>query len=194
MSERVQFPPNVTFGCRALDGPVWRETELFQASPTLSVHPHPPVELDDVWYRWLGSIQAEKFRTSNFVIVAIRRNELGCQNLDSVEQEVLAYQYALLLEGYGYCDGGVQVCGNTHHDLHVGPVSTVLRHQAVRGRRLLHPTKEVLVKAAQVSASLLTLYRYPVRFLRLRRGLAWWVRGIQEPNPEPTPASLRSCD
>jgi hypothetical protein len=141
--------------------------------------------LDDVWRGWLGSIQVQRFRDSNFVIVAIHGNEVGQNNLATTEQEVLAFQYALLLNGRGYCSGGVQVSGNTQHELHVGPISSVLAHPQIRGRRMLRTDRDLLLRTAELAMPLLALYRHPVRFMRIRRGLASWARGIQEINPEP---------
>src|SRR5437868_9641793 len=89
-------------------------TQPVQLSPYLAVHPSAPVNLDSTWENWLGSIQAGQFRNSEFVIVAQLENPiLPVNHRERVERVVDAFHCALLLLGFGYCSGGLEVGGNT---------------------------------------------------------------------------------
>jgi|SRR5882724_1866312 len=179
------FPANVTFGCRALDGPSLGQSEPIRLSASLSLYGHPPVDLNAAWQKWLGTIQSGQFNKNGFFIVAQLQNPTHpINNLGRVQNLIHTFHCGLLLQGYAYCSGGLEVCGNTDRGhLHVGPIGPVFPHHSVQNRELHGPKKDDLLKAYRLAQSLLGLYEYPRRFMRLRRSFDAWMRGIQEAVP-----------
>jgi hypothetical protein len=111
----MPIPPDMSFACFALDGPLVRERGLlpFQASDVLEVHSAFPVELDDMWRSWLGSIQARKFDTGQFFVLFLR----PIAHRETFENDALQvlryYHYALLLQGAGYSRESLLIMGRT---------------------------------------------------------------------------------
>lgn len=138
MDTDSHFPPRTTFGCRALGGPSLGQAEPVKLSPFLAVHPHPPVDLDDTWTKWLGTIQADSFGRSKLVIVAQFTNPLvfASDALPRVQTLLQVLHNGLLLQGFGYCSGGLEVCGNTDYGLHIGPLGPVFPHAAAEPKAL----------------------------------------------------------
>jgi len=149
------------------------------------VHARPPVDLDATWQKWLGSIQVRQFSESKFFIVAQLTNpSLPVNNLERIEKLIHAFHCGLLLQGYAYCSGGLEVCGNTDHGhLHVGPIGPVFPHHPVQNRELHAPKRDALQRAYRLADSLIGLYKSPRRFMRLRQSFDAWMRGIQEAIP-----------
>ena len=178
----MSFSTNVTFGCRALDGPSLGLSEPLQLSQSLSLHPRPPVDLDETWQEWLGTLQGDSFSKSRLVIVAQLPNSTSMHgdNLRGVETQLQTLHCGLLLQGYGYCSGGLEVYGNTNYSLHLGPLGPVFPHAAVQNRKHSAPTIDKLEEAYRIAQSLQVIYDHPRRFLRLRRSFDAWYRGIRE--------------
>jgi hypothetical protein len=180
------FPDNVTFGCRALDGPSLGEAGEIKLSSSVSLYGRPPLELDATWQRWLGSIQTNQFNQSKFFIVAMLRNPaVPINSLERIQEIIHSYHSGLLLHGYAYCSGGLEVLGNVGNpgSLHIGPVGPVFPHVPIANRALHSPSIDLLKEAHKTAESLLALYKYPLRFMRLRRSFDAWMRGIQETVP-----------
>ena len=180
----MPFADNIAFACLALDGPVYRGPTPAPLNASMSVYPAPPVELDDVWTRWLGTIQADAFQRSAFFIVGQWPGGAVMQDHEIIETAVTCAHRALLLQGRAYCAGGLLVSGNTGHGLHVGPISTYFSHPSINLRRRIRtPTIEDFANAGTVAETLTSLYSYQRRFMRIRRGFHAWYSGIRESLP-----------
>jgi hypothetical protein len=101
------------FACFALDGPVVRGSGLlpFDVSQGVEVHSTFPVQLDDMWRSWLGTIQARKLDSSHFFVL-LQRPIAHPGAFEAEALEVLRYyHYALLLQGAGYSDESLLITG-----------------------------------------------------------------------------------
>jgi hypothetical protein len=122
----MPLPNDIVFTCLALSGPDFHG-DPFEIEPGLSVRPSPPVELDNVWQTWLGTIQTRAFRESGLVITSqtpVRlADEIGYA-AEETEKNVRLAHYCLLLQGCAYTDGALMVGGNTLGGVfHLGPIS-----------------------------------------------------------------------
>jgi len=179
----MPFADNITFACLALDGPVYRGPAPAALNASMSVYPDPPVELDDVWTRWLGTIQAGTLQRSAFFIVGQWPGGAAMQDSETGTVAVECAHRALLLQGFAYCSGGLLISGNTEHGLHVGPISTYLGHPSISLRRMRTPTNEDFAMAGTVAHAITSLYSYKYRFMRIRRGFYAWFNGVRESSP-----------
>lgn len=185
----MPFPDNVAFCCYALNGPYLVSHEPVQVMDGLSVSRNPgPVDLDDTWIRWLGTLQAETFRESDLIITAqsVRRDaysHLGAREISSLEDRVRLFHWALVLLGCGYNSAALMVAGNTYDGhLHVGPISlewtSCPRPEYRRYRRI---TEDDLRQAALILVGLEEIYSQvpSPNYRRLRKGFNSWIRGAQ---------------
>lgn len=139
------------------------------------------MDLDATWQHWLGSIQSKEFSESRFVIVAqIEDTRLGENNHERIERLIHAFHCGLLLQGFAYCSGGLEVGGNTDVGLHLGPIGPVFPHVAIAHRHLHSPAEDQLREAYKIAKSIIKVFGYPRRFMRLRRSFRAWTRGIRE--------------
>jgi hypothetical protein len=111
----MPIPPDTCFACFALDGPVVRVRELlpFQIFERFEVHSSSPVQLDDMWRSWLGSLQARKFESSQFFLLFTRPIAQHGSFRREALQVLHYYHYGLLLQGAGYAGESLLVIGRT---------------------------------------------------------------------------------
>jgi hypothetical protein len=173
--------PEMRFACFALDGPIVRERGLlpFQASDGLAVHSTSPVELDDMWRSWLGSIQARKFESSQFFVLLLEPLANGGSFHTRAREILHSYHYGLLLQGAGYSNESLLIVGRTPGGkLVVDSLQVIRRRAYVPHSRPTRITAEVLGRASSLSKAIREIHLPERRFVRLRRGLAAWITGI----------------
>lgn len=185
--QSMPIPPDMSFACFALDGPLVRERGVlpFQVSDTLEVHSALPVGLDETWTSWLGNIQARKLGTSHFFVLYLRpiahRGTFEAEALEALRY----YHLALLLQGAGYSEDSLLICGRTPGArLSIDSLRVVPRHGYVPHSRPTPITTEVLTRALPLSQVIRAIHLPRYRFSRLRRGLAAWSLAIQSYLPE----------
>ena len=110
----MPFANNVAFCCLALDEAHLHPGGSVRVDDELQVSAAPPVDLDETWVRWLGTIKARAFRGSGLVLTAQRpipRFEVVVPY--ELEQRVRLLHLCLLLQGCAFAPGGLMVGGNT---------------------------------------------------------------------------------
>lgn len=179
----MPFEDNSVFCCLALhDGPRLTE-DCIDGGNGVSVRNSPPVQLDNAWTQWLGSIQARQFHESKFIIVAHEKlgpyagDEYSAMN--AVEQRAQLVHYCLLLSGIGYTGEMLKVCGNTRSShLHVGPIGNLPPHPRPGYRRVPKPDKQHIKDAVLLAANAGGVY--PKSYAdRVRRGFRAVILGWQ---------------
>jgi hypothetical protein len=179
---QVPLPNDILFSCLALDDAYLHPAGTIEAAEGLQISSTPPVELDDVWVRWLGTIQAEKFRRSGLFVTAQRRIPFFDERVDELDLKARLFHCCLLLEGCAHSAGGLMVGGNTRHgQLHVGPLGAYDPHFRPHYRRFTRVTADRIVAAAAMLPSAEAIYadgEGPFRpYRRLRIGFNSWIFG-----------------
>src|SRR5580693_6131318 len=101
---------NIFFSSLALDQAYLHPGGTVAVNNNIEVSAEPPVVLDDVWCRWLGTIQADKFRQSGLFITAQRPVPVvGAHVPGRLEQPVRLFHFCLLLQGCAFSPGGMMV-------------------------------------------------------------------------------------
>lgn len=174
---------NSVFCCLALhDGPRLTE-DCVDGGNGVSVRNSPPVQLDNAWTEWLGSIQARQFHESKFIIVAHEKLEQYAGDeyaaMTAVEQRALLAHYCLLLSGIGYTGEMLKVCGNTRiNHLHVGPIGNLPSHPRPGYRRVPKPDEQHIKDGFLLAANASAVY--PKSYAdRVRRGFRAVILGWQ---------------
>lgn len=146
-----------------------------------------PLDLDDTWANWLGTLQAEAFKGSSLFITAQTQHRFaGADETARVnlERRVRLLHDALVLEGCGYNSGVLMIGGNTSGGyLHMGPVSPGLkplyRPSFRTPKRISAPALE---RATAILTSLEHVYGHapgPL-YRRIRKGFNLWIQGAEE--------------
>lgn len=181
----MPFANNVAFCCLALDEAHLHPGGSVRVDDELQVSAARPVDLDETWVRWLGTIQARAFRGSGLVLTAQRpipRFEVVVP--DELEQRVRLLHLCLLLQGCAFAPGGLMVGGNTENGhLHVGPLGPFESYPRPEYRRFTRATAERVADAAALLPGAELIYGggnaafRPHR--RLRLGFNSWIFGLR---------------
>ena len=179
----MPFQDNIAFSCLALDGPYLRSAGDVTVEDEATVSGRIPVELDETWEKWLGTIQARKFRDSGLVVIAQRQVpplENEGHVIRQLDLKVRSVHYCLLLQGCAFSDGGLHVRGNTRNgNLHVGPLGPVDPYPKPPYRRFRQVTAERVAEAATLAPGCLVIYsRADLQHRRVRRGFNSWIYGV----------------
>jgi hypothetical protein len=183
----MSFPPNTDFCCLALAGPNLAAERDEAVLPGLTVSSSTThVQLDDIWERWLGTLQTESFKKSSLVIIAEQNSFHATASEPApgrLERRVRLFHYALILGGCGYNSSTLMVAGNTSGgSLHIGPISVGLTpcyHPQYRKYKPI--TIDELRRAATALASLEHIYDYTPNpdYRRIRKGFNSWIQGVE---------------
>jgi hypothetical protein len=107
----MPFRPNALFSCLALDDAHLDREGTVAIDDEIQISSRPPVQLDATWEKWLGTIQAHKFRESGLVITGqrvlnrIEDDESRMRN--QLNQKVHLFHFCLLLQGCAFGSGGI---------------------------------------------------------------------------------------
>jgi hypothetical protein len=181
----MPFRDNAAFSCLALDDAYLHPGGTITVDGELQVSDSPPVDLDGTWVKWLGTIQADKFRESGLVITAQRtipRFEVVIPG--QLEQRVHLLHFCLLLQGCAFGGGGLMVSGNTENGhLDVGPLGPVEALPRPEYRRFSRTTAERIAEATALLPGAELIYSggnaifRPYR--RVRLGFNSWIFGLR---------------
>jgi hypothetical protein len=175
------------FCCLALEGPYLRAArESIEALTDLTVSgSSDALVLDDVWVKWLGTLETDAFRRSGLVITAKRARSIidNPRIPHSLDRRVRLFHHALILSGCGYNSRALIVGGNTYgRHTHLGPISTGVTPSPRPPYRVYKRITEAEVKSASVMMlSMEQIYRHEPAspYRRLRKGFNCWIHGIQ---------------
>jgi hypothetical protein len=178
---------NTYFCCLALDGPYLRAArDTIEALTDLTVSgSSDALVLDDVWVKWLGTLETDAFRRSGLVITARRSRSIidNPRIPHSLDRRVRLFHHALVLSGCGYNSRALIVGGDTYgSQTHVGPISTGVTPSPRPPYRVYKRITEVEVKSASIMMlSMEHIYRHEPgsAYRRLRKGFICWIHGIQ---------------
>lgn len=156
---------------------------VFNAGHGVSISESPPVELDDTWTKWLGTLQTRQFNESKFIIVV--RSRLGSFANDEgttreiVERRAQLVHLCMLLSGVGYTGGMLKVCGHKRNGyLHVGPIQQLPALPFPGYRRHTRATIDTLTTAVRLAVRAERTYSSSYAD-RIRRGFKSIVLGWQ---------------
>lgn len=142
-----------------------------------------PFKIDDIWTKWLGSIQSERFSENNLFLLAIAPSDAP-DILDGENQWlsncVQKYYYSLLLHGVAYSQQAPLLSGantNTPDVRQVSSLNTSYRPGYVKHQSI---SVNTLTSAAQVYTGIETIFRQDSKYMRIRRGLHAWRRAVEE--------------
>lgn len=181
----MPFPNDIFFSCLALDEAYLHPDGTVEVDNELRVSAQPPVQLDEAWVTWLGTIQADKFRRGGLFITAQRRiPRIGALLPDDLEQKVRLFHFCLLLNGCAFSPGGLMVSGNTSQGhLHVGPLGPTDPHLRPHYRSFRRVTADRITEAATLLPGAELVYSgggAPFRpYRRLRLGFNSWIFGLR---------------
>jgi hypothetical protein len=180
---------NNSFMCSlALSRSIRSPEDVINAGNGVSVRTSPPVELDDTWIKWLGTLQANQFSSSKFIIVVKAKfgpfaNDEGAIR-DCAQLRANLVHMCLLLSGVGYTESMLKVCGHKrNHYLHVGPIQQQFALPSVGYRKHPRPTQAVIKKAVRLAINAERVYLPPYAD-RVRRGFKSIVLGWQSTYPD----------
>jgi hypothetical protein len=187
----MALPKDIDFCCLALDGPSLEVPCTNTLLPGLTISDSPaPIELDDAWKSWLGTIQTDSFKQSSLVIMAQHYSSYAGASepiRSNIERRTRLLHYALILEGCGYNSGALMVGGNTSNGhLHIGPITQGLapcKHPEYR--KYKYVSKSQLKRAAAMLVSLEHVYDHTPGFdyRRIRKGFNSWIQGVESTDP-----------
>jgi len=131
---------NAYFACLALEDVYGRVSvpEPIKVGPGTWVFGRPPVGLDAIWSKWLGSLRDESWAKSKVVILAKERSwhTSGEDVQSELRNRVFAAFYAMLLQGAGYSDSALLLEGEKwKKELSVQSVQDIDGHRRTEGQR-----------------------------------------------------------
>lgn len=186
----VDIPTGHKFAFVALDNAgVAREMQgEIQLGPGICIAFGAPLDLQDHWREWLGSLQVEQLGRSNLTILATAASNnvriLDAEN-QSLRERALSVFYALSLVDVYYQDGGLIVGGaNVDGEISIRQVSKLepfYLPKSVLPHRINPPW---LQDAYATAMGMLATHTPGHSHQRLRRGFRAWVSAMQEYNGE----------
>jgi hypothetical protein len=187
----MSLPDNVDFCCLALAGPRLEVPGASMLLPGLTVGDSTaPIDLDNTWKTWLGTIQADSFERSSLVIIAQHySSDAGASEPVrlNIERRTRLLHYALILGGCGYNSSVLMVGGNTSNGhLHIGPITHGLTPcQHPQYRKYKRVSNSQLKRAAAILVSLEHVYDHQPGFdyRRIRKGFNSWIQGVESTDP-----------
>ncbi len=178
----MPIPNDVIFACLALDGPflVHGAGDVIVSNP-VSVHRAVPVQLDNTWLDWLGSVLVGQLQQCQFAVLSTQPYTARNQGRAEEERRDILYKfhYGLLLQGMAYSHGGLVITGATPNgQLAVESVSIPPPHPFLDYRRAGQISRAIIDRASALVPIIRGMYGRPHRYIRLRRGLVAWLQGI----------------
>ncbi len=143
----------------------------------------PPVSLDEVWSRWLGSITADQIADCNLLLF-VKRPSATPEILDQENVDLLAKVdalfYGLLLQGIPYCEAAYRFTG-----AHVGGAPTIRQYGRLSPHYHTIGSPRVQIDAlrcrrAKMAGDGLDAITADPAYDRLKRGLRALLRAMRE--------------
>lgn len=188
MTELFTIPVGYKFSCIGLDANLNRDIaeENLQALDLgggLWAVFELPFTIDDIWRKWLGSIQSDRFAENNLFLLAVAPSDAP-GILDDENKRLSAcihkYYYSLLLHGVAYSRQAPLLSGantGTPDIRQVGSVNASYRPGYVMPQSI---SVDTLVSAAQVYGGIQAVFPHDNKYMRIRRGLHAWRRAVEE--------------
>ena len=187
MTEQFTIPVGYKFSCIGLNTNLHRditaELQSLDLGGGLWAVFELPFKIDDIWKKWLGSIQSDRFAENNVFLLTIAPSDAP-GILDSENQWlsscVQKYYYSILLHGVAYSQQAPLLSGantDTPDVRQVGSLNTSYRPGYVKHQSI---NVDTLVSAAQVYAGIQAVFRQDNKYMRIRRGLHAWRRAVEE--------------
>lgn len=180
------LPENSKFACLALENCSWNHDmpDEVQVSDNLWVLKASPFTIDAHWIEWLGTLNIDHFRKSDFLIVATAPSatlEILDGEHQALDQQVHALFYTLLMHGFPHYDGGMILQGSKYRDVtevrSAGPLECYYRPHLVMPFQL---NEEIVKNAATTANNLQNVFSPMGHYIRFKKGFDAWLKGGKE--------------
>ncbi len=144
----------------------------------------PPFEIGEPWRKWQGEVAIEHFSQAKLFLLSETQSELafdiGTVEAGRAERDVWRLLHSVLLQGIPPTNGAQHVSDSA--------INQPLTRPEVRGAFQLFPTipwwpgpvgDEVARRALALAEAFLPLDATADSFVRLKKGIAAWMRGVQ---------------
>jgi len=150
----------------------------------LVVMPAAPVQFDETWEKWLGSIQAEAISKANLVILATApstRAEVLDQENSDLEQRVFGFLYGMLFMGMPLFEDGFAFTGaNVNGTPNIRSIGRLDGFQVTYHGRPFTFLEQHLATAYELYVALSDLWQTRGSYRRLKRGIDAFLQGLKE--------------
>jgi|HubBroStandDraft_6_1064221.scaffolds.fasta_scaffold101418_2 hypothetical protein len=174
---------NSYFACLALED-VYGKVAIpvpIKVGPGTWIFGRPPVGMDAIWSKWLGSLREESWTKSKVVILAKERSRhtSGEDIQSELRNRVFAVFYSILLQGAGYSERALLLEGEKwKKEISVQSVQDIDGHRRTEGQRPVQLNNHVLRKIPPIAVGLRFLYAQKCG--RLKRGFEAWEKALRE--------------
>lgn len=178
---------NTKFGVLAFDSCCGVDLQGTQAlGDVVSVHPGCPIELDEHWRTWLGTLQTEKLIGANLVFT-VQIDSATPSILDAetkqLHEQLLVLRFSLFLHGIpDYGDNLIALGGIDGEGVasvrRIDRPALAYRHPFGRRPTI---TERSLASTSECAKQILALHRNDGAFRRVRAGFRACTRAMEEP-------------